>query len=278
MIVVKLQGGLGNQMFQYAIGRQVATNLNTKLILDTSSYRNDSLRQLQLTNFKIDANTTENKIIKNLYSLISKFKSFKVFREKETFIYDESYLNIEPYTILEGYWQNYNYFASIKNLLKNDLTLRNIDQKILDYSKKISMTNNPVCLHVRRGDMVTNKEANKVHGAMDLNYYLESIKLAQGKLRDPFFYIFSDDIGWAKENIKDINANFIDFTNTTEPHKDFFLMRSCKHFIIPNSTLSWWAAWLESSDNSIVIAPEKWLSIRKLDLYSNLIPTSWTLI
>lgn len=277
MIIVKLQGGLGNQMFQYAIGRKISSNLKTKLMLDTSGYKNDPLRQEQLSNFIIDAETTDSKITRILYSILKKLKKFKVFSEKETFAYDQSFLNIEPYTILEGYWQNYNYFTSIKNVLKNELTLRNVDEKILEYSKKIISSKNAVCLHIRRGDMVTNQETNKVHGSMDLNYYLDSIKLAQDKLGDPTFFIFSDDIKWAKENIKDIDANFIDFTNTNEAYKDFFLMRCCKHFIIPNSTLSWWAAWLESNDKSIVIAPKKWLSIRNLELYSNLIPTNWIL-
>lgn len=276
MIICKLKGGLGNQLFQYAVGRYVSNRVKTPLILDGLDYENDPLRTLQIKHLRTKGIYIDTNIEKNLLLLVKRLKKFNIFTEKETFTFDKNIYNVGRFTQIEGYWQNYNYFIGIKEDLKKELIPKKIDRRNNLMSEKIRATSNSVCLHIRRGDLISNPGVGKVHGVMDLEYYLNNLDYLNKKLTNLHVFVFSDDMAWAKENIKHKNIYFVDFNSGDEAYKDFALMRSCKHFVIPNSTLSWWAAWLEG-DQGIVIAPKRWLKAKDIDLYENLIPKKWLL-
>ena len=165
-----------------------------------------------------------------------------------------------------GYWQNYKYFESIKNELNNDFSLEhnldNLDPIIL---KKISETNS-VCIHVRRGDFLgTDCEV------VNVDYYRNAFKKLNSKYKDLNFFIFSDDINWCKINLIFLpNTTYCSFTMLN----DFHLMSLCNHFIIPNSTFSWWAAYLSKNKTKIVILPSKWLQTDQ-GFFKNASPPNW---
>jgi hypothetical protein len=111
-------------------------------------------------------------------------------------------------------------------------------------------------LHIRRGDYISDKKANSVHGTCDLSYYKKATELICAKFNDAHFFVFSDDISWAKENLNINNTTYID--HKTIPHEDIHLMSLCKHNITANSSFSWWGAWLNQYSKKTVIAPKQW--------------------
>lgn len=276
MIVTKLKGGLGNQLFEYALARRLSLERKSTLLLDASGYMNDSLRSSDIKKFNIKGSVYENQSFNSLVQIGVNLGFLKNYKEKETFTFDKDVLATKGSIFLDGYWQNYNYFSSITDILKEEFTIKDSDEKNEEFVEKIRNSSNAVCVHVRRGDIAKNSETNKIHGLMQLDYYLDSIKLLEDKISNPTFYVFSDDLTWVRENIKQENVVVVDINSIDAVHKDFMLMRSCQHFIIPNSTLSWWAAWLEGP-KGIVIAPNKWLASRELLLKGNLVPENWIL-
>lgn len=130
-------------------------------------------------------------------------------------------------------------------------------------------------IHVRRGDYINNPETFKLHGVCGLDYYHAAIEYITKRTNTPVFYIFSDDISWAEENIK--SKNQMIFVKETPHGKDYFemyLMSVCKHNIIANSSFSWWGAWLNKSPEKIVIAPKKWMNETSIDT-TDLVLKNW---
>lgn len=284
MIIVKLIGGLGNQMFQYALGRHLAIINDAKLKLDVSDFKNYRLRHYALFFFNISADITsgvelkfikkfnENKISDFLgmnYILVKQKNSGK----EKNLHYDESILKKRGNLYVDGSWQCEKYFEDIRPVLIEDFTVKSgPDEKIRAMLNKIKGCNS-VCVHVRRGDYVKNPETNKVHGTCSLQYYRNSIGEIENKVKAPLFCVFSDDIEWCKENLKIKHpAFFVDFNAPEKAHEDLRLMSNCRHFIIANSSFSWWGAWLSENKNKIVCAPKKWFN--ELD-EGDIVPKSW---
>ncbi len=287
MIVVKLYGGLGNQMFQYAFGRYLSHKNKTKLVLDINSFDMQKLRKYELNIFNFKTffltNTQRNTFFlpphasflnKAIYRL-SKFfyNNIVVIEPRFSFSYD--LLNISPRAYLEGYFQSEKYFIEIKEIIKKDFTFHsplNIDNKNM---LNIIKNTNSVSLHIRRGDYVLNPNTNRIHGICDIDYYFKSTEYMCSNTENPIFFIFSDDMNWVKQNIK-IKAEhyYVDFNNSQNDFEDMRLMSFCKHNIIANSSFSWWGAWLNDNRNKIVIAPKKWFNDSSKDT-TDLIPSSW---
>ena len=284
MVVTKLTGGLGNQMFQYAAGRILSLNFNAELYLDVTEYAKVKMHNgYELGKFCIQENIFKRDIydiayLKNekIYRLLNKIKKskFNYYKEKNYFVYDEGLAKATTPAYLDGYWQSYRYLDFHKSQLLKDFEFRTQpnekNQNLINRMGEISS----VAVHIRRGDYLSNKEYSRVHNVLELDYYDDAFKLLKNKISDPQFYIFSDDIDWAKENISiDSKCTFIH--NPKESSiEDLRLMKSCKHNIIANSTFSWWGAWLNSHPNKIVIAPKKWLKTN-LEQNSDLIPKEW---
>ncbi|MEI6553564.1 MAG: alpha-1,2-fucosyltransferase, partial [bacterium] len=133
---------------------------------------------------------------------------------------------------------------------------------------------NSISIHIRRGDYISNQEANNFHGSCSIDYYTEAINIIKGKVSNPIFFVFSDDIAWVKENLKsDIVATWVSEYNLDNT-EDLLLMSFCKHQIIANSSFSWWGAYLNRNINKIVIAPKKWIANKGYNT-DEITPSSW---
>ena len=292
MIIVKLNGGLGNQMFQYAFGRAVSLSLNTELKLDISWFnsilKKDTIRHYELACFglKTPFSTDEEvkamkgnaaRLPRRIFNLLSKIKlvSKKSYFQEKYYHYDRSVESSSDNTYFEGYWQSYRYFERYADVIKDDFfthySLEDKNQKL----KEEIQSSNSVSLHVRRGDYVSNQNATSYHGVSPLDYYYNAIETICKKTPNPILYIFSDDISWVRENLMvSLPIVFVENTNADRPFEDIYLMSLCKHNIIANSTFSWWGAYLNSNLKKNIIAPKKWFNNPAINT-EDLIPNSW---
>jgi hypothetical protein len=286
MIIVNLKGGLGNQMFQYAAGKALALEHNTNLKLDLLWFNTiskiDTVRTYDLSCFSIPtdsiASAKELKKIKQKIFLLKIVKkiypsfSTSVFSEKH-YNYDPNFLSFPANAYITGYWQSFRYFEQFAEYIQKDFTFTtpmNIKNQIFS---ELILTTSSVSIHIRRGDYITNTHANSFHGTTSLEYYYEAVKYIGEYIKNPNFFIFSDDIQWVKENLS-LSYPTIYIDHNQMAFEDMRLMSLCKHNIIANSSFSWWGAWLNQNSEKIVIAPKKWFndsSINTIDL----IPKSW---
>ncbi len=287
MIVVNIKGGLGNQMFQYALGRKLSLQNNDELLLDTSGLDRanqvgDIYRPFSLGQFLVAGNIATPQQIqqyKNQYGIFSKI--LRKFRFK---ILRQMHIGWEPVVLktkgtkyLDGYWQSPKYFESIRDVLLADFSLKKgLSATAEQFSDQISRSES-IALHVRRGDYVANASVNKAYGECGLGYYQSAIEMVRAKTKDPVFFIFSDDIDWVKENLLiGKKVVFVSGQGLTDA-EEIILMSKCRHNIIANSTFSWWGAWLNQNPSKIVIAPEPWFEVNE-KFFKDLIPKTWTRI
>lgn len=247
-------GGIGNQMFQYAAARAVAERTDQEIKLDISAYKQNNLRHYSLSHFNIRENFAE---LKDFFWL-------KLYKEPH-FEFDPQTLNIGKDVYMQGYFQSEKYFKDIEGLIRKDFTFRG------DVRRKIQDANS-VNVHIRRGDYVSNPKTNVHHGICPMGYYRKAISLIANRIKDPHFFVFSDDINWAKDNFHFEYP--ITFVAGNEDWEDMQLMTHCKHHIIANSAFSWWGAWLSPFPEKTIIAPKKWFNKANLGT-KDLIPNGW---
>jgi hypothetical protein len=188
--------------------------------------------------------------------------------------FDADVLLVEGNVYLRGFWQSWKYFSEIRSVLVRELSMTsrpNLANTLMMNRMEASCS---VCIHVRRGDYWNNPHINKLFGVCPIEYYDEAIRLIKQRLSKAVFFIFSDDLEWARENLKpDRPCIFVDCNKDMSAVHDMRLMTACKHFIIANSSFSWWGAWLSTALDKIVVAPEKWRKInRPVD---DLLPDDW---
>ncbi len=287
MIIVRLSGGLGNQMFQYATGRSIAINQGCELYIDPSFFDKSVLRRFSLNNMNIKvkyASKTELDFFKPNY-LQSLLRKIGLAQSAEYIIdreegYNEGLKSLKnsKHYYFEGCWQSYKYFEEFREYLLEDFVPihepSDHDKKVLGFIN----AHNTCSLHVRRGDYVSNTKTNTVHGTCGVEYYHRAIEMLLSKYQDLKFVVFSDDIVWAKENlILNDQALFVDHNNSDTAHLDLMLMSSCNHNIIANSTFSWWGAWLNTNQNKVVCCPRNWFADEKFQIKAvHLLPCEWT--
>ena len=285
-IISNIVGGLGNQMFQYAAGYSLSqrTGQSHKLHLNDYSFIND--RKFELENvFELKATFASSsdvkKIIGNKGSLYTRKLLYKlglsrnILKEKP-YVLNKLFFEINGPLYLDGYWQNQKYFQNIKDDLIQDFTLRDsLGDVSKKYLKKIKESNS-ISMHIRRGDYVHDSHTNSIHGVCSLDYYEDAEKYFNNKISNATYFIFSDDIEWCKNNLNfELPTNFIDHEYAGEKFQSYLqLMTNCKHFIIPNSSFGWWAAWLANFSKKIVVAPKKWFSDSNINT-KDLIPDDW---
>lgn len=291
MIIVKLMGGLGNQMFQYAAGRRLSLLNNTQLKLDISSLsaKGNTPRDYELKHLSINAVIATAAEIDLLrwqgVGLVLKLLSAGLrlvgkkcplpsdYREPH-FRFDPSFSVSPDDRYLDGYWQSEKYFDACTVEIRDEFAVRDpLEGRNLELAELISETES-VSLHVRRGDFVNNAEASNYHGICGLEYYDHAIKRISEDVSHPAFYVFSDDPTWVKANLViPFPTTFISH-NASRGHEDLRLMSLCKHNIIANSSFSWWGAWLNQNSDKIVVAPSRWFTNPKIDT-RDLLPESW---
>jgi hypothetical protein len=289
MIITHLTGGLGNQMFQYAIGRKLSCMHKVPLKLDISGFREYTLRTYRLSHFAIPADFASDFDIENvkfhnrtgllraLDSLTSRFQPYNlrnVYKEP-FFPYDPNILKCKNHVYLEGYWQTEKYFKDIEETIRRDFTfVEEPDPRNQMLADQIRGSDS-VSIHVRRGDYVTNPTTNAYHGTCSEDYYKNAIQIIKNRVNQPQFFIFSDDQTWVREHLDTgYPTVLVDFNGPDKDYEDLRLMSLCQHHIIANSSFSWWGAWLCQNTEKIVIAPRKWFN--KPDINTqDLIPDTW---
>lgn len=287
MIYVNITGGLGNQMFQYAFAKRVQYETGQKICLNVYELEKyDKKRTLDLNNYNLIDNCSISHIElpwyvhrRNIFcKALRKFSANAFF---EFGILHNSYIwykecNVKMHELnkfkdiyIGGYWQSPIYSQPVLEDLRKDFELKQeINEEINCLVKDIKKKNS-VCVHVRRGDYVGTQ-----YDICSRNYYIKSMKYIEENVPDAFFYFFSDDIDWVKNNIPiDYKCHIIEKNNPS--YIDLYLMSNCKHFIISNSTFSWWAQYLGTNNNKIVCAPSIW---HKRNNYNDLYIPNWVLI
>lgn len=285
MIITRLAGGLGNQMFQYAVAKALAARNNDSFKMDISFYPKQTLRKYELSLFNIEENIASEEECVELrgkedfwFKLKSKLglsiRRPVAYREelaKELTFFQESIFYLKGDVYLSGFWQNEAYFKSIREqLLANFTSKQNICEKAKSLLEMIKSSNS-VSLHVRRGDYVKNKISNLHHGVCDIDYLKKAMAIIDMKVENPKYFIFSDDIEWCEEQISFLE-NKVFVTKTKNAVEDLELMRFCRHNIIANSTFSWWGAWLNTNVDKLVIAPSRWFAYTDK---CNILPQEW---
>ncbi|MDH4129049.1 MAG: alpha-1,2-fucosyltransferase [Spirochaetota bacterium] len=287
MIIVKLIGGLGNQMFQYAAARQLSHDNNTKLKLDITGFNDYKLRTYNLHHFNILEDFASDKEIAQFtsngslkYRILNSIDRFRVYYKRKHVIeqhyhYDENMKKVYNSAYLDGYWQSEKYFKDIENIIRKEFTIKT-EANVLNKTMIEKIKNsNSVSIHIRRGDYVSNQVTSQVIGFLGFEYYFKAIDQISQSLENPNFFIFSDDLCWVKENLKiKYPMTFVDHNNAETNYEDLRLMSLCKHNIIANSSFSWWGAWLNENPNKIVFAPNNWFKIDKYNIVS-LLPENW---
>jgi len=281
MIITMIYGGLGNQMFQYAIAKSIANKNGVNFQLDISRMNSKYFRDFNLEKFKIDLNIAKEEDVrsyKSLYLLESLSRRLKVnffidkYLEKKEFVFDKNVMKLSS-CYIQGYWQSFRYFTDIRDVLLNDFRLKGkMNYSNLFILDKIK-SQNSISVHIRRGDYVTNKKNSSIYHHLNINYYRSAIDYMASMVEEPFFFIFSDDPKWAHENLKLKNTMVVDVNKFDNPEFDLVLMSECEHNIIANSTFSWWGAWLNQNKSKIVVCPKKWM-VKSIDL-SDLYPEEW---
>ncbi len=286
MIIVRLKGGLGNQMFQYALGRVLSLKNNTDLKLDISffnlNFKNITKRNYDLNVFNINANLATRYDIPFLFRLhnnkfITRSLDFirRLIRHKgqeKSFRFDPDICNLDKNVYLDGYWQSFKYFNGYEDVIRKDFTLnKDLPDNIKKLKKEIESSNS-LCVHIRRGDYVGNAH----HEVVNIDYYKNGIAIISNKTIIDKIYVFSDDIKWCEENIKfDLPTMFVGEEYSGENAEGhLILMSACKNFVICNSSFSWWGAWFNQNKDKIVVAPKKWFNDQIINT-SDLVPENW---
>ncbi len=275
-------------MFQYATGRCLALQKRTPLYLDILEYESGTFRKYELGRFNISTEYINRArksltlrwgcrrfaLLRRLLHACHSSLAPKYIKDLEHG-FDAVLGQTKGSVYLDGYWQSERYFAEIRSVLLKEFTFK--DEPNSENAKCLSsiVSQNAVCVHVRRGDYVTTPHGQTKHGVCPLDYYRAAIDYIQERVVDPAFFVFSDDPGWVSSNFPRSNLMSIVSHNAGKnDSEDLRLMMNCRHFIIANSSFSWWAAWLGRFSKKIAIAPRRWfISPNQSD--TDLVPESW---
>ena len=291
MIIANLNGGLGNQMFQYANAKAIAMRKGVNFLVDTSLYEKKRMHQgFELGKiFKLPVRVATKADLKQVlgtfqsplaYRILARLPLLKSLSKKfitePHFEYWDGLHNCPNEAYLFGYWQSERYFLDCEADIRHEFTFQPFqDPSNIALAQKIQDSQCAVSVHVRRGDFVNNPKANTYHGALSPSYYSDALALLARTLPSMELFVFSDDIDWVKDNL-DLSAypvHFVSHNTGINSYQDMALMSLCEHHVIANSSFSWWGAWLNASQDKIVIAPKRWF-VQPMNT-KDLIPASW---
>jgi hypothetical protein len=291
MIITKLQGGFGNQLFQYAAGIALSYHHNVELRIGISSFEpNSKLNNNYPRNFSLHElkGFNEQLIDENTLISIKKYPFLKqsfwqkllpnhkrnVYKEP-FFHYDPNFLKGKKNQYLIGYWQSEQYFLPIIKIIQEKFQLKDeLTKHLLTVKNKIKI-NESLAVHVRRGDYLQKPEILDWHGVLTKEYYVQAFNKIQQKTKIDSIYYFTDDFEWVQEELLPIlGGEIVSNLITKNATEDFYLMQHCKHNIIANSSFSWWAAYLNPNPDKMIIAPKKWFDKAPINT-KDLCPPSW---
>lgn len=284
-LVVKISGGLGNQMFQYSFAKALENHYNSKVYFNIGFYDKQNPRKIELYNFgiKLAPVSKFNRFLFQLDSVRFYVRPFiklarLIFRpiviNETNFSYTPEVFKKEGFFYYDGYWQTEKYFKSvefeIRNVFKFKLENENIQKEVNFIESSVS-----IGVHIRRSDYVSNLHVKSLLGGLGINYYKRAMQKMLELTNKPTFVFFSDDIGWVKDNFPQ-QENYFYINGNISGFESMGLLSLCKHQIIANSSFSWWAAWLNSNKEKIVIAPNRWFANNAMQAQaSDIIPESW---
>jgi len=281
-VYVRLLGGLGNQLFQYAMGRALADAREAELVLDPRFIlRKGCISGLAIDEFAIraryltDAEAAHFKepVWKLSRALRRQINPWLGYYHETEHSFDTEALAQSNDVMLSGFWQSERYFASHGHQLRTDLVLKH-PLPSAAVKLAVQMASSPsVAMHVRRGDYLTDPKALVKHGVTSAHYYQTALQLMIEKLGGVDLYVFSDDPDWVRTNIQHSNIIFVsDFGFSAE--QDLWLISVCQHQIIANSSFSWWGAYLNDYANKIIVAPQPWFDAKHM-AQQDIIPAGW---
>ncbi len=281
MIVVRLLGGLGNQLFQYAVGRALALRRGDALYLDASGYDRPvpgwTPRHYELDGWRIRARRCD------------PFRRW-TFDPRLAALFRDHARVVEPshdfdpglfargqrHLYLDGYWQCERYFESARAELLAELTLEAApageNARLLEEIRGC----NAVAVHVRRSDYADDDKLRAFHGLCTPEYYRRALAHVAERVDGARFYFFSDDPGWVRQNLSaPAEARYVSHNGADRGAEDLRLMRACRAFVIANSSFSWWGAWLAEHPEKLVIAPERWFADPR-EAEGDIVPRAWS--
>jgi hypothetical protein len=296
MVIVRLLGGLGNQMFQYAAGRAIAHRTSAPLRLDLAFYKRpaqssspDTSRTYDLDRLNIQAGIASRDDVQQierahrrsvLARIATRFPAIRplcrdlVVNERH-FNFDPGVTRLRGNVYLDGYWQSEKYFQRIAPAIRKELAVKGEpDDANREMARRIRRGFS-VSVHVRRGDYVSNSVTHAVHGTCTIDYYRAAIAQIVNVGVQPELFVFSDDPAWAQENLRvDYPTTYVTHNGPDKSHEDLRLMSLCSHHVIANSSFSWWGAWLSDNPGKRVVAPRQWFRTVERNT-ADLIPPEW---
>lgn len=291
MIVVEMAGGLANQMVLYAAARALAEKHGTKLKLDIEQLKKDSvgrkyaLIHLNITGELATSDDTAAVTRRSQFPLVEKLKNKtrRLLKIRNPHVYEEPHGGYDPNfwslgddVYLKGYFISRRYFDNIEAILRKEFQVRSpLSEVTRQYAGRVEQEQS-VSIHIRRGDYASDKNTRNFHGLLDLAYYQRAMAAIEAKVADPVYYVFSDDIDWAKENLKASRPLvFVQHVGPDNAYEDMYLMSRCRHNITANSGFSYWGAWLNEHQGKMVVAPERWVANDYFNQQFDLPPPDW---
>lgn len=281
MIILQLSGGLGNQMFEYALYLSLRAKGKHVKIDDVSDYRTPDRRPVQLSVFDADyERASEDEVIRYTDSSLSPLSRIRrkltgrkslLYRERDM-EYDETVFERDP-VYLTGFFQSEKYFADVKEEVRRRLTFSERVKAGLPESGREILTRieagPSVSVHVRRGDYLHASHNGMYEGICTLDYYRKAMAQIREKEPEAVFFLFSNDMEWTKEHLTGPDCVPVEGGSEEKGYLDLYLMSRCRHNIIANSSFSWWGAWLNDNPEKQVIAPARWINGRECrDIYT----------
>lgn len=287
MIVARITSGLGNQLFQYALGRSLAVRNKTSLYFDLSYYRQrydtDTPRAFKLDKFAIDyhlLNTSPYRYVSKATRLLPDrtLRPFADWLTEKHFHADSTVLDASArFITLDGFWQSERYFAHCEAVIRAELTFgRETGAAFAEYREQIEQSKPSISVHIRRGDYVSHPEFSQSFGFVGVGYYRAAIARLTAQFPSARLFLFSDDPAWVHEHLTpDVPRVFVENTGPDADLDDLQLMSLCNHHIIANSSFSWWGAWLNADPDKVVVAPDRWFRNKPDWDTKDLIPPTW---
>lgn len=291
MILVKLRGGLSNQMFQYAAARRLAAVHGTEVRIDLSWYaripagatpRRYELDRLSVAGKPASAweivgteGVRRTPLPRRPLAVARKLRPRYRFVAERHFHFDPAILDLPDDVCLFGYWASERYFADVAPLIHEEFAF-SAPPSARNVATLASMADSQsVAVHVRRGDYATNPDVTAIHGLCGLGYYARAAKIIRDRIPAPVFFVFSDDLDWTAQRLRlGGETIYVEHNRGDASPEDLRLMSAASHNIIANSGFSWWGAWLNDNPDKIVCAPARWMADPAYDT-SDVLPPSW---
>jgi hypothetical protein len=284
VITVRLRNGLGNQMFQYAAARRLAERHGTDVVIDVSWYANKrpgmAPRSYELDQLSVTGRVSQRRVrwIRNTPLPTGPIDAYRTLRPRARaarerhFRFDPAVRSLPDNVTLSGYWTSEKYFADIAPIIRAEFAVRSEPSAANKAWIDTMSSCTSVAVHMRRRDYLHPRTRQ---GVADLEYYDGAVGHLRARCADPVFFVFSDDLEWARANVRLCGDTcFVDTNQGAAGSEDLRLMSSCRHAVIANSTYSWWGAWLNPDPERIVIAPRRWMVDPRVDT-RDVLPSEW---